>query len=109
MQVDILYFDGCPNQRPTVELVRDVVQSLGLTAIVREVEVRDVDEASAAEVPGVSDRAGERPGCRPGGQRMSRLLLQLPRVRPFGLAAAPLVERALQDEVSCKKGTGDST
>lgn len=45
MQVDILYFDGCPNHHPTVELVRDVVQTLGLDAVIREVEVRDVADA----------------------------------------------------------------
>lgn len=46
MRIDILYFDGCPNHLPTMELVRDVVQSLGLDAIVREVEVRDAEEAA---------------------------------------------------------------
>ena len=46
MRIDILYFDGCPNHLPTTELVRDVVQSLGLEASIREVEVRDAEEAS---------------------------------------------------------------
>ena len=46
MRVDILYFNGCPNQLPTKELVRDVVQSLGLDATIREVEVRDAEEAA---------------------------------------------------------------
>ena len=45
MQIDILYFDGCPNHLPTTALVRDVVQSLGLDATTREVEVRDAGEA----------------------------------------------------------------
>ena len=45
MRIDILYFDGCPNHLPTTELVRDVVQSLGLEATIREVEVRDAEEA----------------------------------------------------------------
>lgn len=46
MRIDILYFDGCPNHLPTTELVRDVVQSLGLEASIREVEVRDAGEAA---------------------------------------------------------------
>jgi len=45
MQIDVLYFEGCPNHEPTTALVRDVVKSLGLDATVREVEVRDADEA----------------------------------------------------------------
>ena len=46
MRIDILYFDGCPNHLPTMELVRDVVQSLGLEASIREVEVRDAGDAA---------------------------------------------------------------
>ena len=46
MQIDILYFDGCPNHLPTTEVVRDVVQSLGIDAIIREVEVRDALDAA---------------------------------------------------------------
>ena len=46
MQVDILYFDGCPNYPATTALVRDVVQMLGLEASIREVEVRDAAEAT---------------------------------------------------------------
>lgn len=45
MQIDILYFDGCPNQRHTAALVRDIVQSHAFDATIREVEVRDVEEA----------------------------------------------------------------
>ena len=46
MQIDILYFDGCPNHEPTAELVRDVVRTLGVDATIREVEVRDADDAA---------------------------------------------------------------
>ena len=46
MRIDILYFDGCPHHHPTVELVRDVVQTLGLDATIREVELRDADDAA---------------------------------------------------------------
>ena len=46
MQIDILYFDGCPNHRHTTELVRDVVRTLDLEAMIREVEVRDAADAA---------------------------------------------------------------
>lgn len=46
MRIDILYFDGCPNHHPTAELVRDVVQTLGLDAKIRDVEVRDADDGA---------------------------------------------------------------
>ena len=46
MRIDILYFDGCPNHVPAVEVVRDVVQALGIDATIREVEVRDTEDAA---------------------------------------------------------------
>src|SRR5262245_27999224 len=46
MQIDILYFDGCPNFPAAAKLVRDVVQSLGVDATIREVEVRDEEGAA---------------------------------------------------------------
>lgn len=46
MRIDILYFDGCPNHLPAVEMVRDVVQALGIDATIREVEVRDTEDAA---------------------------------------------------------------
>lgn len=45
MKIDVLYFDGCPNHHPTMDLVRDIVQNLGLNAAIREVRVHDTDEA----------------------------------------------------------------
>jgi hypothetical protein len=41
MRVDILYFEGCPNHQPTVELVRQSIDECGVSAQLEEVEVRD--------------------------------------------------------------------
>ncbi|MEN8183064.1 MAG: hypothetical protein ABFS46_11075 [Myxococcota bacterium] len=43
--IEVLFFDGCPNQEPTLELAREVVRELGIEAEIREVRVRDSDEA----------------------------------------------------------------
>ncbi len=45
MRVQVLYFEGCPNHRPTVGLVQDVVSELGVAATVEEIEIREPDEA----------------------------------------------------------------
>src|SRR5450759_1037351 len=45
MKTEILYFEGCPNHRPAVERVREVLKEEGLTAEVVEVNVSD--EAAA--------------------------------------------------------------
>ncbi len=45
MRIEVLYFKGCPNHRPTVDLVRTVVADLRLHAEIKEVEVRNTDDA----------------------------------------------------------------
>ena len=39
MRIEILYFEGCPNHTPTVELVKRVIADLGVPADIEEVEV----------------------------------------------------------------------
>lgn len=43
--VRVLYYEGCPGHRPTVELVRHVADQLGVPVEVEEVEVRDAAQA----------------------------------------------------------------
>jgi hypothetical protein len=43
--VEILFFEGCPNHRPTVELARATLRELGLTVPVREIEVSTDEDA----------------------------------------------------------------
>lgn len=46
MNIEILYFKDCPHYAPAADLVRDVVDDLGLHATIAEIEVGGVDEAS---------------------------------------------------------------
>ena len=39
MQIDILYFEGCPNHPPTVARVKQIAADMGLTVPVREVQI----------------------------------------------------------------------
>jgi hypothetical protein len=45
MQIDIVYFEGCPNHAPTVERVKQIAAEIGLTAPVREVQITTPEEA----------------------------------------------------------------
>lgn len=45
MQVQVLYFEGCPNYKRTVQLARDVIRDLGLHVAVEEVEVSSIEDA----------------------------------------------------------------
>ncbi len=46
MTIEILYFEGCPNHAPALQVVRDVLRDLGVDAAVREVEVKGAEDAS---------------------------------------------------------------
>ena len=50
--IEILYFDGCPNHEPTVDLAREVVIELGLDAEIREVAVETPEAAEALRFVG---------------------------------------------------------
>ncbi len=59
--IEILYFDGCPNHEPTLELAREVVAELGLEAEVRQVRIETPEEATARRFLGSpSVRVNER-------------------------------------------------
>ena len=45
MQIDILYFEGCPNHVPTVERVKQIVADMGLAVTVAEVQITTPAEA----------------------------------------------------------------
>jgi hypothetical protein len=45
IKVEVLYFEGCPNHAPTVELVRKTVGDLGLESEIAEIEVKSAEDA----------------------------------------------------------------
>ena len=47
MKIQILYFEGCPNHPPAVELVREVVAALNVDAMIEEVEVKGPEDCEA--------------------------------------------------------------
>lgn len=52
MKIEILYFDGCPNHKPAIELVHHVLREVGVSAKVLEVNVPDAATAEAARFLG---------------------------------------------------------
>ena len=43
--IEVLFFDGCPNHEPTMNLAREVLSELGLEAEIREVPVETPEDA----------------------------------------------------------------
>ena len=52
MRVQVLYFEGCPNHKPAVDLARQVAAELNLAIQVEEVEVSRGDDVTAARFLG---------------------------------------------------------
>ncbi|NOZ72789.1 MAG: hypothetical protein GXP38_12910 [Chloroflexi bacterium] len=52
MKIDVLYFEGCPNHKPTVQRVKDVLVRLGIGAEVNEVEVTPKDDPATLKFIG---------------------------------------------------------
>jgi hypothetical protein len=52
VQIEILYFDGCPTHKPALELVRRIVKEERISAHVREIKVSSEAEARALKFPG---------------------------------------------------------
>lgn len=70
MNIEVLYFDGCPNHEPTVARVREVVRKLGVDAHITEVRVTQDDDCVALKFLGsptvlVNGRDID-PACREG-------------------------------------------
>ena len=45
MQIDILYFEGCPHHLPTVERVKQIAAAMGVAVTVAEVQITTAEEA----------------------------------------------------------------
>src|SRR6266852_7053689 len=45
MQIDILYFEGCPNHAPTGARVKQIAADIGLADTVTEVQITTPEEA----------------------------------------------------------------
>lgn len=45
MKIDVLYFEGCPDFEPTVDLIREVLSSTGTSAEIETTEINNHREA----------------------------------------------------------------
>ena len=52
MKIELLYFDGCPNHAPAMEMLRETLDSLGLEDKVHNVEIHTQAEAEAIKFVG---------------------------------------------------------
>jgi len=103
MRIDILYFAGCPNHLPTTELVRDVVQSLGLVATIRKVEVGATEDVARMRFLGSPTVQVDGQDVDPAARNRADYSLAC---RMYGRSGSPL--RALMEQ-AVREGTSDRT
>ncbi|HEX3103444.1 MAG TPA: hypothetical protein VHQ22_03285 [Terriglobales bacterium] len=52
MMIELLYFEGCPNHAPVLQMLRETLDSLGRVDEIHEVEVHTQAEAEAIRFVG---------------------------------------------------------
>lgn len=52
MKIEVLYFEGCPNHAPAIDVVRDTLSTLGRQDEIHQIEVRTQAEAEAMRFVG---------------------------------------------------------
>ncbi len=82
--VEVLFFDGCPNHGPAVDLAKEVVADLVPDVQVEEVEVRDAEDAARLRFLGSPTIRVDGMDIEPEARTANRLFDELPSVRKLG-------------------------
>lgn len=101
MKVEILYFDGCPNHRPAVERVLEVLGEQGVPAQVSEVNVSDEAAAQSLRFLGSPtirvNGLDVEPDARTSREYGMMCRTYLIDGRRVGLPSREMIRRALQE------------
>jgi hypothetical protein len=108
LQIDILYFEGCPNHPPATKLVHDVVRSLGLDAIIGEIEVLDSREAIRLRFLGSPTIHVNGKDIEPAAKGRTDYSITCRMYRGSGNLSRELLEEALYRELGLMKAEGGS-
>jgi hypothetical protein len=107
MQIDILYFEGCPHHAPTVERVKQIVADMGLTVPVTEVQITTPEEAQQRRFLGSPTVLVNEVDIDPHAHQQARYGLSC-RVYPGGSGLPPddMIRAALQSPPLSAEGEG---
>ena len=86
IRIDVLFFDGCPNHEPTVELARRVVADLGVQAEVNEIPVESAEDAETHRFLGSPSVRVDGRDIEPGAEERSSYALSC---RMYGDSGVP--------------------
>lgn len=97
MTIEVLYFDGCPNHEPAVARVREVLESLGIEATVREVRVATPEDAQRLEFPGSPTIRVNGVDIEPAARQGRDFAMGCRRYGNSGVPPRELIESAIRD------------
>jgi hypothetical protein len=110
MEIEILYFDGCPNYRATVSLVERLQKRFYLETEVKETEIKDLDAARAQRFLGSPTVRVNGVDVEPSA-RLSKDFGMMCRVYDsggirVGVPPEDLIRRAFEDAIEATRGEG---
>ncbi len=110
MKIELLYFDGCPNYKPTRRLIEEVLTAEALEGEIREIPVNSAQEAATLGFLGSPTVRVNGHDIEPGADRRSDFGLKcrvyregssLRGVPPRRLLNVALLEASLGESRSC--------
>jgi hypothetical protein len=96
MKVQVLYFEGCPHHRPTIDLVKQVMGERGMPAEVEETEIRDQSEAERLRFLGSPSVRVKGVDIEPGAATRTEFVLGCRMYGASGVPPRELLVAALQ-------------
>ena len=94
--IEVLYFEGCPNLEPTLTLAGEVLSQLGLSADVREIEVRTPEDAERLRFLGSPSVRVDGKDIEPGAESRREYALSCRIYGDSGLPPKELLVAALE-------------
>ncbi len=97
MVIEVLYFEGCPNRQPAVDLAREVVAALELSAEIHEIEIRSPEHAEELRFLGSPSLRVNGSDIEPGADDRNEFALSCRIYGTSGLPARELLVAALRE------------
>ena len=95
--IEVLYFSGCPNREPTVDLAREVIRELGLDAAIREVPVETAEAAEELRFVGSPSVRVNGRDIEPAAREQTEFALSCRMYGDAGVPPKELLIEALRD------------
>lgn len=107
MKIEVLYFMVCPNHEPTVRLVKQVIDRLGVPANLREVEVKQTDDPATLKFIGSPTVLIDGQDIDPDQRRGARYGFGCRTFSGAGVPPAEMIEQAVREASDYGGGTHD--